>query len=145
MHVGVILMKNKPKRSKKTTTKNKQKTPSKTNKQKQTNKQIKTYCRSLEIYTTLQCLLIRFDCGFVVNFSTILDIWLTHFTEIQFLDSNESSNGISKMHHIYEYFVYSKASQHTFQRLLSGEPDYFGRNKISSGGDRSHYSSASLY
>ena len=31
------------------------------------------------------------------------------------------------------------------QFLLSGEPDYFGRNKISSGGDLSHYSSASLY
>ena len=29
--------------------------------------------------------------------------------------------------------------------LLSGEPDYFGRNKISTGGDLSHYSSASLY
>ena len=29
--------------------------------------------------------------------------------------------------------------------LLSGEPDYFGRNKISSGGDLSHYSSAALY
>ena len=28
---------------------------------------------------------------------------------------------------------------------LSGVPDYFGRNKISSGGDPSHYSSASLY
>ena len=28
---------------------------------------------------------------------------------------------------------------------LSGEPDYFGRNKISSGCDLSHYSSASLY
>ena len=28
---------------------------------------------------------------------------------------------------------------------LSGEPDYFGRNEISSGGDLSHYSSASLY
>ena len=28
---------------------------------------------------------------------------------------------------------------------LSGEPDYFGRNKISSGGDLSHYSSVSLY
>ena len=32
-----------------------------------------------------------------------------------------------------------------FIYLLSGEPDYFGRNKISSGGDLSHYSSASLY
>ena len=32
-----------------------------------------------------------------------------------------------------------------FQILLSGEPDYFGRNEISSGGDLSHYSSASLY
>ena len=29
--------------------------------------------------------------------------------------------------------------------LFSGVPDYFGRNKISSGGDLSHYSSASLY
>ena len=28
---------------------------------------------------------------------------------------------------------------------LSGVPDYFGRNKISSAGDLSHYSSASLY
>ena len=33
-------------------------------------------------------------------------------------------------------------TKHSF---LSGEPDYFGRNKISSGGDLSHYSSASLY
>ena len=32
-----------------------------------------------------------------------------------------------------------------FSELLSGVPDYFGRNKISSGGDLSHYSSASLY
>ena len=32
-----------------------------------------------------------------------------------------------------------------FELSLSGEPDYFGRNKISSGGDLSHYSSASLY
>ena len=29
--------------------------------------------------------------------------------------------------------------------LLSGVPDYFYRNKISSGSDLSHYSSASLY
>ena len=29
--------------------------------------------------------------------------------------------------------------------FLSGEPDYFGRNKISSGGDLSHYTSASLF
>ena len=29
--------------------------------------------------------------------------------------------------------------------FLSGVPDYFYRNKISSGGDLSHYSSASLY
>ena len=28
---------------------------------------------------------------------------------------------------------------------LSGVPDYFDRNKISSGGDLSHYSSAALY
>ena len=30
-------------------------------------------------------------------------------------------------------------------QLLSGVPDFFDRNKISSGGDLSHYSSASLY
>ena len=30
-------------------------------------------------------------------------------------------------------------------KSLSGVPDYFYRNKISSGGDLSHYSSASLY
>ena len=35
--------------------------------------------------------------------------------------------------------------QEDHQGLLSGVPDYFGRNKISSGGDLSHYSSASLY
>ena len=29
--------------------------------------------------------------------------------------------------------------------LLSGVPDFFDRNKISTGGDLSHYSSASLY
>ena len=32
-----------------------------------------------------------------------------------------------------------------WDNLLSGVPDYFDRNKISSGGDLSHYSSASLY
>ena len=31
------------------------------------------------------------------------------------------------------------------QGSLSGVPDYFGRNEISSGGDLSDYSSASLY
>ena len=36
-------------------------------------------------------------------------------------------------------------SPRKFNYLLSGVPDYFGRNKISSGGDLSHYSSASLY
>ena len=33
----------------------------------------------------------------------------------------------------------------TWIASLSGVPDYFDRNKISSGGDLSHYSSASLY
>ena len=46
-------------------------------------------------------------------------------------------------------FVFMITSCHVYKRflcyLLSGEPDYFGRNKISSGGDLSHYSSASLY
>ena len=36
-------------------------------------------------------------------------------------------------------------SQVNMNKSLSGVPDYFDRNKISSGGDLSHYSSASLY
>ena len=35
--------------------------------------------------------------------------------------------------------------RHKLCRSLSGVPDYFGRNEISSGGDLSDYSSASLY
>ena len=45
-------------------------------------------------------------------------------------------------------FVNNLASYICFQFAvvsLSGVPDYFGRNKISSGVDLSHYSSASLY
>ena len=36
-------------------------------------------------------------------------------------------------------------SKVSLETLLSGVPDYFGRKKIASGGDLSHYSSASLY
>ena len=43
------------------------------------------------------------------------------------------------------YLVSSSPLKQTCCHLLSGEPDYFGRNEISSGGDLSHYSSASLY
>ena len=39
----------------------------------------------------------------------------------------------------------NQRKQSNAQISLSGEPDYFGRNEISSGGDLSHYSSASLY
>ena len=41
--------------------------------------------------------------------------------------------------------VMRKARVDAMPLLLSGVPDYFDRNKISSGGDLSHYSSASLY
>ena len=41
------------------------------------------------------------------------------------------------------YIIHGIASASTLS--LSGVPDYFDRNKISSGGDLSHYSSASLY
>ena len=41
--------------------------------------------------------------------------------------------------HIKETFLFP------FKTLFSGVPDYFDRNKISSGGDLSHYTSASLY
>ena len=45
--------------------------------------------------------------------------------------------------HVLSIFPYNAVVPES--QLLSGEPDYFGRNKISSGGDLSHYSSASLY
>ena len=38
-----------------------------------------------------------------------------------------------------------QSDEWNFEPWLSGVPDYFYRNKISSGGDLSHYSSASLY
>ena len=43
----------------------------------------------------------------------------------------------------HRWIPHTKASD--AELWLSGVPDYFGRNKISSGGDLSHYSSASLY
>ena len=44
------------------------------------------------------------------------------------------------------FMIYNNNMKHLQNIMsLSGEPDYFGRNKISSGGDLSHYSSASLY
>ena len=47
--------------------------------------------------------------------------------------------------HVNNYAVTYHLGTDDVSPLLSGEPDYFGRNKISSGGDLSHYSSASLY
>ena len=44
-----------------------------------------------------------------------------------------------------EIFVWTHVVNKLLLDSLSGVPDYFGRNKISSGGDLSHYSSASLY
>ena len=45
-----------------------------------------------------------------------------------------------------KFFIAHPYLLYRFQAVsLSGEPDYFGRKKISSGGDLSHYSSASLY
>ena len=41
--------------------------------------------------------------------------------------------------------IFATGSCYFIQFSLSGVPDYFYRNKISSGGDLSHYSSASLY
>ena len=42
-------------------------------------------------------------------------------------------------------YINQTYSSHSVYYFLSGVPDYFYRNKISSGGDLSHYSSASLY
>ena len=41
--------------------------------------------------------------------------------------------------------ILCKARKKLYKSTLISVPDYFGRNKISSGGDLSHYSSASLY
>ena len=52
---------------------------------------------------------------------------------------------LTKFHHHVVGFGYTWYQYPIKAILLSGVPDYFGRNKISSGGDLSHYSSASLY
>ena len=49
------------------------------------------------------------------------------------------------MYYFGKYVRINVTASSSFQSLLSGVPDYFDRNKISSGGDLSHYSSASLY
>ena len=50
-------------------------------------------------------------------------------------------------HSLFDKYKYTTcmAKNTWLEKLLSGVPDYFGRNKISSGGDLSHYSRASLY
>ena len=47
--------------------------------------------------------------------------------------------------HVYKEYPTNMPKVVLWFALLSGVPDYFDRNKISSGGDLSHYSSASLY
>ena len=49
------------------------------------------------------------------------------------------------MKYVYIYELFIAFVCFVVCSLLSGVPDYFYRNKISSGGDLSHYSSASLY
>ena len=69
-----------------------------------------------------------------------------------------SSQKMKEMRRIYvamlQFTSLSKWKQNSFEftpyisyltTSLSGVPDYFYRNKISSGGHLSHYSSASLY
>ena len=56
--------------------------------------------------------------------------------------SPEANSGLSTSNLLLSYLILGTDD---VSPLLSGEPDYFGRNKISSGGDLSHYSSASLY
>ena len=50
-----------------------------------------------------------------------------------------------KNHYAGNLWIGNDTQSSLLNDLLSGVPDYFGRNKISSGGDLSHYSSASLY
>ena len=61
----------------------------------------------------------------------VLDLFMT-YRKISNISHTKSQN-----------FIDSRLTLQLF--LLSGVPDYFDRNKISSGGDLSHYSSASLY
>ena len=56
------------------------------------------------------------------------------------------ANHAADVHWCNEWYISSVICEvSSVKPLLSGEPDYFGRNEISSGGDLSHYSSASLY
>ena len=58
-----------------------------------------------------------------------------------------SLNKLLNKQSIFQWFKMPWHSHHVTVMIisLSGAPDYFGRNKISSGGDLSHYSRASLY
>ena len=70
-------------------------------------------------------------------------------------DQNEKTPRLNKLWNVFiQIGGYKYIGEHMdaiFQKMngeyrsLSGVPDYFGRNNISSGGDLSHYSSASLY
>ena len=77
---------------------------------------------------------------YLTRFEPLGFVWLINYT-MQFLVNVRIPASLmytSTPSSTTEYYEHSPYS-------LSGVPDYFGRIKISSGGDLSHYSSASLY
>ena len=68
-----------------------------------------------------------------------------HFTQVSQIKALRSKLRFHVLIKILASFEFRALIQYKDVILLSGVPDYFDRNKISSGGDLSHYSSASLY
>ena len=68
-----------------------------------------------------------------------------HFTQVSQIKALRSKLRFHFLIKILASFEFRALIQYKDVILLSGVPDYFDRNKISSGGDLSHYSSASLY
>ena len=115
----------------------------------------------------------RFSVSFVVSlnkllnqqfscwlFETLCDTFMSHHDIIaKYIFLLFCISFLLNTHTCYKtyFFVFNQFSPRLQQLLyfrlclvihvqsLSGVPDYFYRNKISSGGDLSHYSSASLY
>ena len=73
----------------------------------------------------------------IVSWIIMLKIyWVKAFLEVFHADRRPEANQLAAR------YIQSLVG---LNDSLSGVPDYFYRNKISSGGDLSHYSSASLY
>ena len=99
-------------------------------------------CPIIKCLTVLEFSFILFDlCLFITIFNFILNyvptvtFWIFTYHKIWIL--------LIIFCFIWNYWIIYFLS--CLEVFLSGVPDYFDRNKISSGGDLSQYSSASLY